>query len=100
MVEMPSAPVVENMQTVFAVSFIALAPCGFHRANASLVASTGQLRRKKSVSESIHTVDVLQTLVIFEDCVNAILRWTRQVVFLRRCHVQSHPERTSSPAQL
>ena len=53
-----------------------------------------------SVVENILIVDVLHTLFIFEGCVSAILRWTRLVVFLRRCHVQSHPERASSFAQL
>ena len=40
--ETPDAPVVENIQLVFAVSFIAHAPCGFHLASASLVARTGR----------------------------------------------------------
>ena len=43
--------------------------------------------------QNIPTVGVSHThFQSFEGCVNAILRWTRQVVFLRRCHVQSHRE--------
>ena len=74
--EMPGAPVVENIQFVFAVSFIALAPCGFHLASASLVASTGMDAARGSVCGTKFSK-------IFEGCVNAILCWTRLVVFLR-----------------
>ena len=58
----PGAPVVENIQLVFAVSFYAPAPCGFHRASASLVTSPGMDAARGSVVENIPTFGVLHKL--------------------------------------
>ena len=60
--ETPGALVVENIQLVIAVSFMAIAPCGFHLARASLVASTGMDAARGSVVENIPTVGVLHKL--------------------------------------
>ena len=95
-VETAGALVVENIQLVFyctCAMWISSRQCQPCR-------QPGRVRRRGSVFENIPTVVVLHTLLIFEGCVNAFMRWARQVVFLRRCHVQSHPERSSSPTQL
>ena len=88
--------------------------CGGHRASASLVLLVSQQQQhtprplllstssmshvspvqamyaaRRSVVENIPSVGVLHRLLIYVGYVNAILRWARLVVFLRRCHVQS-----------
>ena len=93
--------------------FAARARCVVHRASASLVLLTSpaatvytapaavvefiapalamlhsSLVQAMYAAREHPSADVLHALLIYEDHVNTILRWSRLVVLLRRCHVQ------------
>ena len=91
MVETPGAPVVENIQP---------GPCSVLHCTDTMWMSSRQCQPcrqcRRCTPQSVSflrtsPVTVCCTHLLFEGCVESILRWTRQFVFSRRCHVQSHP---------